>query len=215
MDGDQMDILCGQNLGHVVDGRWILDDVSVSVTAGERVALIGPSGSGKSTLLGLLAGIIRPTQGRVLFRGEPVDGDRRRQIALILQGYGLVSLLTAEENIEVVLHATGHSPAEARRTAAEALETVGLGPFATHLTDQLSGGQQQRMAVALALARRPAVILADEPTAEQDPVHRDLVLDRLLAQADRGAALVLATHDPEVADRCDRIVRLDDGRLAA
>jgi putative ABC transport system ATP-binding protein len=127
---------------------------------------------------------------------------------------GLVSLLTAAENIEVVLRATGRSPAEARLTAAEALESVGLEPFAAHLVDQLSGGQQQRMAVALALARRPAAILADEPTAEQDPVHRDLVLDLLLAAADRGAALVIATHDAEVAERCDRIVRLRDGRLA-
>ncbi|KAB2342800.1 ATP-binding cassette domain-containing protein [Actinomadura rudentiformis] len=202
-----------EGLSHTIDGRAILRDVGLTAAAGERIAVIGPSGSGKSTLLTLLAGVSVPTQGEVRFRGAPVDESARQGIAYVFQGYGLVSLLTAAENVEIALRAAGRTPVKAREIAAEALETLGLTPYSDHLIEELSGGQQQRTAVALAIARRPALLLADEPTAEQDAAHRDLVLKRLLAEAERGAALVVATHDPEVAGQCDRVLTLQDGAL--
>jgi putative ABC transport system ATP-binding protein len=131
-----------------------------------------------------------------------VAGDEQG-VAMILQGYALVSLLSAAENVEVALRAVGRPPAEARAAAAEALDSVGLSAFADHLVEELSGGQQQRTAVARALALQPRILIADEPTAELDPVVRSLVLARLLEVAERGGALVLATHDPGVAERCD------------
>ncbi|MFG2000178.1 ABC transporter ATP-binding protein [Spirillospora sp. NPDC048911] len=204
-------MLRAEGLSHTIDGRAILTGIDLEATAGERIAVIGPSGSGKSTLLTLLAGVITPTHGQVRFRGAPIGESARQEISYVFQGYGLMSLLTAAENVEIALRAAGRPPAKARELAADALETLGMTPYADHLIEELSGGQQQRTAVALALARRPALLLADEPTAEQDPGHRDLVLKRLLAETERGAALIIATHDPEVAAQCDRTLRLDDG----
>jgi putative ABC transport system ATP-binding protein len=186
-----------------VDGSEVLAGVSLAVDGGTRGAVIGPSGSGKTTLLTILAGLIAPVRGSVTRDGRA---------AFILQGYGLVTLLTAAENIEIALRAAGRDERLAGRRAAEMLDRLGLGPYADHLVDELSGGQQQRTAVARALALEPEILLADEPTAEQDPVSRALVLDELFAVADAGAALVLATHDPEVAARCDHIVELHAGR---
>ncbi|MBO2449745.1 ATP-binding cassette domain-containing protein [Actinomadura barringtoniae] len=207
-------LLRAEDLTYAVDGRTIIDGVSLRIEASERVAVMGPSGSGKSTLFTLLAGLATPAAGRVLLRGEPVGESGRQEISYVFQGYGLVSLLTAAENIEVALRAAGRAPEHARRLAADALDMVGLTPFADHLIEELSGGQQQRTAVALALARRPGLLLADEPTAEQDSGNRDLVLKGLLAETERGAALVIATHDPDVAARCDRTLTLRAGRLA-
>jgi ABC-type lipoprotein export system ATPase subunit len=133
-------------------------------------------------------------------------------VATVLQGHGLVSLLTATENIEIALFATGVPPAGAAIAAQEALAALGLAEHAGQLADELSGGQQQRVAVARALATRPAVLIADEPTAEQDSASRELVLSRMLGLADAGKSLVLATHDVEVAQRCDRVVDLADLR---
>ena len=126
----------------------------------------------------------------------------------MLQGYGLVSLLTAAENMEITLRAAGMPAREAMAPAADALAGLGLGDHADHLVQELSGGQQQRVAVARALAARPELLIADEPTAEQDAVTRELVLARMFAVAAGGGAIVLATHDPEVAARCDRVVSL-------
>jgi putative ABC transport system ATP-binding protein len=127
---------------------------------------------------------------------------------MVLQGNGLVSLLTAAENVEVALRAAGRSPRQAAVDAAAALSEVGLASHADQLVDELSGGQQQRAAVARALSLCSRLLIADEPTAELDPVSRALTLARLLEVSDRGAALVLATHDPDVADRCDLILDL-------
>ena len=196
-----------------VGGRLILDDVSVEVRAGERVAVVGPSGSGKTTLLTLLAGVDRPDAGRVLLDGAPLLRPTPR-VALVLQGYGLLTLLTAAENVQVALRAAGRRPADALLLAARALDALALDDRADHLVEELSGGQQQRVAVARALAVAPRVLLADEPTAEQDVEHRDLVVEALLNVTTAGAALVLATHDPAIAERCDRIVEIHHGRLS-
>jgi heme ABC exporter, ATP-binding protein CcmA len=189
-------------------GQPIFTDLGFTVRSGERLAVLGASGSGKTTLLSLLAGLAEPASGEMTLDGEPLTAAHRRRFAIVLQGYGLVSLLSAAENVEAALRATGVPPAEAEPRAAEALDQVGLRGLEDHLVEELSGGQQQRVAVARALALQPDVLLADEPTAEQDPAFRALVLTRLLEVADRGGILVLATHDPEVAARCTAAVHI-------
>jgi putative ABC transport system ATP-binding protein len=198
-----------RGLCYAIGGRTILDDVSLTVGAGERVAIMGPSGSGKTSLLALLAGLAQPTAGQVLRGGAPIRfGQVPAGVATVLQGHGLVALLTAAENIEVALFAVGVSGEEAGSLAASALGGLGLADHANQLADELSGGQQQRVAVARALAIGPDLLIADEPTAEQDRASRELVLTRMLAVAAAGGSVVLATHDPDVAGRCDRVLDL-------
>jgi putative ABC transport system ATP-binding protein len=193
-----------------VDGTNILEAVDLAVGAGERLAVVGPSGSGKTTLLSLLGGLSRPSSGKVLLDGKVLDtvAGPDRGVAMVLQGYGLVSLLTAAENVEIALRSAGRSRADAARDAADALMAVGLAAQADHLVEELSGGQQQRTAVARALSLQPRLLIADEPTAELDPASRTLTLARLLEITETGAALVLATHDPEVAGACHRVLDL-------
>ncbi len=195
-------------VGVVRDGRRILDDVAVAVHEGASVALVGPSGSGKSTLLALPAGLEPPDAGSVtrLLADDAVG--------LVLQAYGLVSLLTAAENVELALQTRSMRPHRVRRRAAAALAEVRLSEVADHLTESLSGGQQQRVAVARALVIGPRLVLADEVTAALDPATAGHVVDLLLAVAHAGGATVLATHDAAVAARCDRTIRLVDGRVA-
>lgn len=196
-------------------GAEILRGVDLTLRGGERLALTGPSGSGKTVLLSVLAGLARPDGGTVLLDGRPLaqDATLRRRTGVVFQGYGLVALLTAVENVELPLLASGVPAGEARVRAHEALEAVGLGDRTEHLVEELSGGQQQRAAVARALVVRPDVLLADEPTAEQDVGHRAATLDAILAAASNGTAVVLATHDPVVAARCDRVLHLEAGVL--
>ncbi|HTQ94145.1 MAG TPA: ATP-binding cassette domain-containing protein, partial [Streptosporangiaceae bacterium] len=176
---------------------------------GDRVAVTGPSGSGKTSLLSVLAGFAAPAAGTVRRDGELVTtGTLPARTAAVLQGYGLVSLLTAAENVEILLRAGGMPAGPAMEAASTALAELGLGDYGDHLVQELSGGQQQRVAVARALAARPELLIADEPTAEQDAVTRELVLARLLGVAADGGALVLATHDPDVVARCDMTVSL-------
>lgn len=191
-------------------GREVIRGLDLAVRAGERVAIMGPSGSGKTTLLTTLAGLIPPASGEVRVRGVPLGRKpaARAELALVFQSYGLLSQLTAAENVEVALRAAGRTPRQAMAEAMGPLERLGLGGHTGHLIGELSGGQQQRVAVARALALAPRVLLADEPTAEQDEDHRAIVLGELLAVARRGAALVMATHDEEVAAECDRVVEL-------
>jgi putative ABC transport system ATP-binding protein len=191
-----------------VGGRNLFEAVDLTVAAGESVALVGPSGSGKTTLLAALAGLGDPTAGEVWLDGEQVRAGHTAGIVVVLQGYGLISLLTAAENVEVALRAAGSDAAGVREPAREALDQVLLGAHADQLVEELSGGQQQRVAVARALALRPHVLLADEPTAEQDRATRAVVLTRLFEVTEAGGALVIATHDPDVAERCDRILTL-------
>jgi putative ABC transport system ATP-binding protein len=194
-------------------GRVLFDGVSLSVEPGDRVAVIGPSGSGKTSLLSVLAGIAAPTAGTVQRGGDPVTaGTPPARTAAVLQGYGLVSLLTVAENVEVVLRAVGLPARQAMADASATLAELGLREHEDHLVQELSGGQQQRVAVARALAAHPELLIADEPTAEQDPVTRELVLARLFGVAADGGALALATHDPEIAERCDHVLNLARGR---
>jgi len=188
--------LSATGLSYARGGRTILRDVGVEVYAGEPLAVTGPSGSGKSTLLALLAGLEPPDTGAVQIDGQPLGGGVPDGVGLVLQGYGLVSVLTAAENVEVALQGLGLSRDEVRDRAAAALAEVGLEPVGDHLVEQLSGGQQQRVAVARALAMDPAVLLADELTAELDAHSRTRVLALVLGAARRGTLVVLATHDP-------------------
>ena len=209
--------LIGRGLRFAQHGTQILHGIDITLRAGERVALTGPSGSGKSTLLSLLAGLGTPTGGDVLLDGRPLDAhgaDLRRRVGVVFQGYALVALLTAAENVELALMATGMSAAEAAARTRETLEVVGLADRGEHLVEELSGGQQQRVAIARALASRPDVLLADEPSAEQDHANRAAILDAILGAADTGTAVLLATHDADVALRCDRRAHLVDGRLS-
>jgi ABC-type lipoprotein export system ATPase subunit len=206
-------LLAGRRLGLTRRGQRVLAGVDVAVQAGERVAVVGPSGSGKTTLLTLLAGLERPDTGEVLLAGAPLTAPTPR-IALVLQGYGLLTLLTAEENVAVAVRAAGRPPRDALAAAEATLRAVGLHDRRDHLVEELSGGQQQRVAVARAVAVRPQVLLADEPTAEQDAEHRDLVVRALLGGLQPGAALVLATHDPQIAACCDRVISLRQGSVA-
>jgi heme ABC exporter ATP-binding subunit CcmA len=206
-------VLAGADLRFTRGGNAILDGVSVSVAAGEVLAVAGPSGAGKSSLLALLAGLEHPDEGTVRWNGAALTGVPER-FGVVLQGFGLVNLLTAAENVEMALQARRVAPGEVRRRAADALAEVGLAHVHDHLIEELSGGQQQRVAIARALVTDPDVIVADEITAELDAATRDRVVELLLARADAGATVVLATHDPGLMARCDRAVELYDGRLA-
>jgi putative ABC transport system ATP-binding protein len=204
------DMLQARGLSYQRAGQQILAEVDVDVAAGQSLAVVGPSGSGKTSLLAILAGLSAPTEGTVLVDGEPLTrfAGPGRGVSLVLQGYGLVSLLTAAENIEVALRAAGRPARTARTDALAALEQLGLLAHADQLVHELSGGQQQRTAVARALALEPRLLIADEPTAELDPAARILALARMFEVAESGGALVLATHDPEVAERCDQVLDL-------
>ena len=204
-----MSLLQAEGLRFERGGRVIFEGVSLSVGPGDRVAVTGPSGSGKTSLLSVLAGLAAPAAGTVRRAGELVTtGTLPARTAAVLQGYGLVSLLTAAENVEIILRAAGMPAGQAMAIAGTALAELGLGDYGDHLVQELSGGQQQRVAVARALAVHPELLIADEPTAEQDAVTRELVLARLLGVAADGGALVLATHDPEVVARCDYAISL-------
>jgi putative ABC transport system ATP-binding protein len=192
----------------------VLGDVSVVATPGRVLAVTGPSGAGKTTLLKAMAGMLPPIRGSVEVDGTPLtdrDDAVARQVVLIPQDDGLATILTAAENIQVVLLANGFSPERARRSTAEALEQVGLSSQAGQLIEELSGGQKQRTAIARGLALAGWILLADEVTSELDAANRNRVIDLLRAEADRGVCVVLATHDMEAAAACDAELHLLDG----
>ena len=201
------------------DRNVVLRDVSVSAEPGRVLAVTGPSGAGKTTLLWAMAGLVNPTSGGVTVTsasGGAValrnrDQAVAEQVVLVPQDYGLAPILTAAENIQVALISCGVDPPEARRRTVEALEWLGLAEQADQLVEELSGGQQQRTALARGLALRGSVLLADEVTSELDAQNRVRVLDLLRAEANRGAAVVFATHDPEAAAACDAELHLLDG----
>ncbi|KRE42008.1 ABC transporter ATP-binding protein [Knoellia sp. Soil729] len=190
-----------------------LRGVSLSAGPGEFVAITGHSGAGKTTLINAIAGIVPLAGGEVdLGRGSDASRDLET-VAIIPQGNGLASVLTAYENVLAPLRARGHGAQVAAARATEALRSVGLGESGSHLVEELSGGQQQRAAVARGLALGARILLADEPTSELDHDNRERVLELMRAQADDGAIVIMTTHDPEAAERADRVVRLDDGEV--
>lgn len=200
----------------VINSRRILDDVELRVRAGETVAVTGPSGSGKTTLMLVLAGLQNPSRGRVRLDGVPIPGGEagRRLFGVVLQNHGLVAVLTAAENVALPLQAMRMPKAEVAQRTREALSAVGLDENSDHLVQDLSGGQQQRVAVARALAGDPPILLADEPTSELAADFRSIVLKLLTEHAGKGRIVVIASHDPEVLESSDRILRLIDGMPA-
>lgn len=198
-----------------------LDDVSLSVAAGELVAVMGPSGSGKSTLLSLAGGLDSPTSGDVFVCGERLSGlsrtglaaVRRRTVGYVFQSLNLIPSLTAVENVMLPQELDGVSTRRARRLAARALSEIGLAELAERFPDDMSGGQQQRVAIARAVVGQRRLILADEPTGALDTVTGVEVLRLLRARCDAGAAGVLVTHDARHAGWADRVVFVRDGRL--
>jgi putative ABC transport system ATP-binding protein len=202
----------------------VLRGVSLALEPGEVIALEGPSGSGKTTFLSILGCILTPTSGEVVVEGRKVDAKkpaklpeiRKRSIGFVFQQFNLFPALTALENVEYALNIKGVKSPLARQKAAEILERVGLGERMRFLPRDLSGGQKQRVAIARALAAEPAILLADEPTANLDSQVGAQILDlfQTLARAD-GRALLIVTHDPKVRDVADRVIRIRDGKIAA
>jgi putative ABC transport system ATP-binding protein len=197
-----------------------LDGVSFAVHEGEFIAIMGPSGSGKTTLLNILSLLDRPTEGVYRLDGIETAGlgereqsvIRREKIGLVFQQFHLIPYLSAVENVMLAQHY--HSVAD-RAEALEALDHVGLAHRAGHLPSQLSGGEQQRVCIARALINAPAMILADEPTGNLDADNERLVMGLLERLRDEGRTIVLVTHNPELGERTDRIVRLQHGKLAS
>jgi putative ABC transport system ATP-binding protein len=199
------------------------DRVTLSIQAGEAVAVMGPSGSGKSTLLNLIAGLDRPTSGSIVVHGEDLGRlnerglalFRRRRIGMIFQFFNLIDDLPALDNVALAAQLTGVSAAHARRRARELLDELGIGSRANMYPAQLSGGERQRVAVARALMNRPALLLADEPTGALDSRAGEQVMDLLLDLNQIGQTLLLVTHDERLATRCaSRLIEVVDGRVA-
>jgi putative ABC transport system ATP-binding protein len=206
---------------HVVPA---LRGVDLRVLPGEMLALTGPSGSGKSTLLNLAGLIDRPDQGEIRFRGQRVSGIgeseatllRRDAIGFVFQGFNLVPVMTVADNVDYPLFLAGVPAVERRERVALVLRAVGLDEHAAHRPDALSGGQRQRVAIARALVKRPALVIADEPTASLDSHTADQVLDLMRERGHaQGAAFLIATHDARLLRRCDRVIDLRDGRIVA
>ena len=200
----------------------ILAGVDLQVRAGESVGIVGPSGSGKTSLLMVLAGLEQATSGTVTVAGHELTGlnedalarFRRDNVGIVFQAFHLIPTMTAMENVSVPLELAGVRDAAER--AAESLKAVGLGHRLTHLPGQLSGGEQQRVALARAFAPRPRLLLADEPTGNLDVATGKAVMDLLFGMQERyGTTLLLITHDPALAARCARRVRIADGRVVA
>ena len=208
---------------YVSGGRelTVLKDISFEVEPGGFVAIVGPSGSGKTTLLGLLAGLDRPSTGRVWLDGEDLDALdedgrarlRRERVGFVFQSFQLIPTLTALENVQVPLELAGNDGAAHSR---ELLERVGLGGRGHHYPAQLSGGEQQRVALARAFSNRPRILFADEPTGNLDVKTGGVIID-LMGELNRqlGTTLVLVTHDPDLASQARRTIRLADGRVIA
>jgi len=213
---ENLDLSLGSGAARV----HILKGISLDVDAGEAIGLVGPSGSGKSTLLMTMAGLERPDSGRITIAGQDLAGMdedalarfRGRNIGIVFQSFHLVPTMTALENVALPLELADRPDAFAR--AEKELRAVGLGERLNHYPAQLSGGEQQRVAIARAIAPDPAIIVADEPTGNLDETTGGSIVDLLFAiKRDRGATLVLVTHDTALARSCDRMVRLRSGRI--
>jgi len=200
----------------------ILKGVDLDIPQGQTLALLGPSGSGKSSLMAVLSGLERATSGSLSVAGEDFAAmgedalarARRGRIGIVLQAFHLLPTMTALENVTTPMELAGMQDAAERATAE--LAAVGLGHRLDHYPAQLSGGEQQRVAIARATAARPSLIFADEPTGNLDAATGAAIIDLLFARrAETGATLIIITHDPALAERCERIITLGDGRIAS
>lgn len=200
-----------------------LDSVSLDISPGEFVSIMGRSGSGKSTLLNVLGCLDELSDGQYLVHGTEVRNLSRKQLTslrnrsfgFVFQAYHLVSTATAVENVELPMKYAGVRRRERRKRAAELLERFGIAECADRLSTEMSGGQQQRVAIARAIANRPATILADEPTGNLDSASGEQVMGILTDLNRAGTTLIIVTHDDEVAARAQRLIRLQDGRVAS
>ena len=208
------------SLGRGAARVHILKGISLEISEGEAIGLVGPSGSGKSTLLMTMAGLERPDSGQIAIGGERIDhlGEdalarfRGERIGIVFQSFHLIPTMTALENVAIPLELAGRSDAFA--TAKRELVGVGLGERLSHYPGQLSGGEQQRVALARALAPNPRILVADEPTGNLDEASGSRIIDLMFAlKRERGGTLVLVTHDSGLASRCDRMIRLRSGLI--
>ncbi len=199
-----------------------LDGVDLEIRKGEMVAIMGRSGSGKTTLLNVLGGLDLPEEGQVILDGVDItrlNGRRltplrRQKVGFVFQEFNLIPTLTAVENVELPLRYAGVPRGQRRKKALEALEWVGMLSRAHHRPAQLSGGEQQRVAIARALVSRPALVLADEPTGELDSQTASQIMGLLLSlNRELEQTFVIVTHDPGLTRYCDRILRMEDGRI--
>jgi putative ABC transport system ATP-binding protein len=199
----------------------ILQGLNLTINAGEKVAIVGSSGSGKSTLLSLLAGLDVPTNGSILLENQAfssLDEDgraamRAERMSFVFQSFQLLPALTALENVMLPLQLSNNAAAQA--LSLQALDVVGLGQRIKHYPKQLSGGEQQRVAIARAFATQPSILFADEPTGNLDNATGQIIIDLLFKMnAEAGTTLILVTHDVELADRCQRQLRLENGVLS-
>ncbi|MFM7426778.1 MAG: ABC transporter ATP-binding protein [Elainella sp.] len=204
--------------------RTVLDQVNLTFVPGEFIVLLGRSGSGKSTLLNLISGIDQPTAGTIRINGQPITSldersrtlIRRDQIGFVFQFFNLIPTLTVLENVTLPQELAGQSFQQAQKAALEMLALVGLADRQQTYPDKLSGGQQQRVAIARALVHQPSLILADEPTGNLDEETGQRVLDLLLSLTrEAGKTLIMATHNPDIAQSADRVLRVQEGHLIA
>ncbi len=216
---DMKDVVKRYSLGG--ETIYALNHISLAVEKGEYVAIIGPSGSGKSTLMNIVGCLDIADSGSYVLNGKPIQKYRERQLArirnrqigFIFQGFNLLPKLTAQENVELPMIYQGIGAGERKRLAREALDRVGLGGRTKHRPTQLSGGQQQRCAIARAIAVKPSLILADEPTGNLDKKTGREILEIFNELHGAGNTIVLITHDPKVARCAQRVIRIEDGHL--
>jgi ABC-type lipoprotein export system ATPase subunit len=199
-----------------------LRGVDFSIKEGDFVAIVGPSGSGKSTLLQLLGALDRPTSGTLLYRGQSLPdlpnpaAYRAHEVGFIFQAFHLLPTFTAVENVQIPMFETDRSASERRERAVELLKLVGLEPRLDHFPSKLSGGERQRVAIARSLANEPSLLLADEPTGNLDSENAHAILDLIIRlQQEQGRTMLLVTHDPTIAERAQRILRMKDGRIVS
>ena len=213
-----MKLLELKNITKRYGSLYALDNVSLSIDKGEWIAIMGPSGSGKSTMMNIISCMDKPTEGQVIFDGRDITKDGRRKltefhrdkIGLVFQQFHLINYLNAVENVMIAQYY--HSMPD-EKEALEALERVGLKDRAKHLPSQLSGGEQQRVCIARALINSPELILADEPTGNLDEANENIVLDLFRQLHKEGTSLIVVTHDPEVGEVAERVVRLEHGKI--
>ena len=211
------DYQLGETIVHALRG------IDLSVDTGEFIAIWGPSGSGKTTLLNLMGAIDEPTGGQLSIEGKQIrelsDNERtqlrNRSIGFIFQSFNLIPVLSALENVMLLLQINGHSTSKALQKAMHRLDEVGLSSFVRHRPDKLSGGQQQRVAIARALVTSPSLIIADEPTANLDSVTSRRIIDLMRdLNKKESTTFIFSTHDQRLLDRCDRLIKLNDGKAS-